>query len=89
MGRDTFWPGHPSDDGVGDGNPSFYFGAAGVTTLTYADDTKITMTKLTANSTTSAANSASQSYNFTERLIERQARMIAANAQPSLSVRAN
>ena len=27
---DTFWPGHPSDDGVGDGNPSFYFGAAGV-----------------------------------------------------------
>jgi len=27
---DTFWPGHPSDDGVGDGNPSFYWGAAGV-----------------------------------------------------------
>ena len=27
---DTFWPGHPGDDGVGDGNPSFYFGAAGV-----------------------------------------------------------
>ena len=27
---DTFWPGHPSDDWVGDGNPSFYFGAAGV-----------------------------------------------------------
>jgi hypothetical protein len=27
---DTFWPGHPSDDGVGDGNPSFYKGAAGV-----------------------------------------------------------
>lgn len=27
---DTFWPGHPSDDGVGDGNPSFYYGAAGV-----------------------------------------------------------
>jgi hypothetical protein len=26
---DTFWPGHPSD-GVGDGNPSFYYGAAGV-----------------------------------------------------------
>ena len=21
---DTFWPGHPNDDGVGDGNPSFY-----------------------------------------------------------------
>ena len=20
---DTFWPGHPSDDGVGDGNPNF------------------------------------------------------------------
>jgi hypothetical protein len=27
---DMFWPGHPSDDGVGDGNPSFYTGAAGV-----------------------------------------------------------
>src|SRR5258708_11883940 len=25
-----FWPGHPSDDGAGDGNPSFYWGAAGV-----------------------------------------------------------
>ena len=27
---DRFWPGHPSDDGVADGNPSFYWGAAGV-----------------------------------------------------------
>ena len=27
---DTFWPAHPSDDGVGDGNASFYYGAAGV-----------------------------------------------------------
>lgn len=27
---DTFWPAHPGDDGVGDGNPSFYTGAAGV-----------------------------------------------------------
>ena len=27
---DTFWPAHPSDDGVGDGNPSFYWGASGV-----------------------------------------------------------
>ncbi len=27
---DAFWPGHPSDDGAGDGNPSFYTGAAGV-----------------------------------------------------------
>src|SRR6267378_3287296 len=25
-----FWPGHPSDDGAVDGNPSFYWGAAGV-----------------------------------------------------------
>jgi hypothetical protein len=25
-----FWLGHPSDDGVGDGNTSFYMGAAGV-----------------------------------------------------------
>lgn len=27
---EAFWPGHPGDDGVGDGNPSFYYGAAGV-----------------------------------------------------------
>jgi hypothetical protein len=27
---DTFWPAHPSDGGVEDGNPSFYYGAAGV-----------------------------------------------------------
>jgi hypothetical protein len=27
---DTFWPGHPSDDGVVDGNPSCYLGAVGV-----------------------------------------------------------
>ena len=27
---DTFWPAHPSEDGVGDGDPSFYKGAAGV-----------------------------------------------------------
>ena len=27
---DTFWPGHPGDDSAGDGNPSFYYGAAGV-----------------------------------------------------------
>ena len=27
---DKFWPAHPSDDGAADGNPSFYFGAAGV-----------------------------------------------------------
>jgi hypothetical protein len=26
----TFWPAHPGDDGVADGNPSFYWGAAGV-----------------------------------------------------------
>ncbi len=30
FGSDTFWPAHPSDDGVGYGNPSFYTGAAGV-----------------------------------------------------------
>lgn len=27
---DTFWPAHPSDDAGADGNPSFYWGAAGV-----------------------------------------------------------
>ena len=26
---DTFWPAHPSDDGVGDGDARFYWGAAG------------------------------------------------------------
>src|SRR5579862_2816714 len=27
---EAFWPGHPSDDGVEDGNSSFYVGAAGI-----------------------------------------------------------
>src|SRR3954462_378502 len=27
---ESFWPAHPSDDGAGDGAPSFYWGAAGV-----------------------------------------------------------
>jgi hypothetical protein len=27
---DRFWPSHPNEDGVGDGDPSFYKGAAGV-----------------------------------------------------------
>src|SRR4051812_48028459 len=27
---DGFWPAHPSDDGLADGNSSFYWGAAGV-----------------------------------------------------------
>ncbi len=58
------------------------------TTLTYADGTKITMTQPAASSssTSPAGNNAVQSYNFTERLIERQAQMLAANAQQSLSV---
>ena len=58
------------------------------TTLTYADGTKITMTRPAASSssTTSTGNSAIQSYNFTERLIERQAQMISANAAQSLSM---
>jgi hypothetical protein len=30
LDRDTFWPSCPRDDGVGDGNPSFYTSAAGV-----------------------------------------------------------
>lgn len=58
------------------------------TTLTYADGTKITMTQPAAgsSSTTSANGKASQSYNFTERLIERQAQLISANATPPLSM---
>jgi len=58
------------------------------TTLTYADGTKITMTQPAASSgSTPPANAnAAASYNFTERLIERQAHAIAANAQSSLSL---
>jgi hypothetical protein len=56
------------------------------TTLSYADGTKITMTQPAAGSTPSTGNNAIQSYNFTERLIERQAQMISANAQSSLSM---
>ncbi len=58
------------------------------TTLTYADGTKITMTQPAAgtNPTTSANGKASQSYNFTERLIERQAQLISANATQPLSM---
>jgi hypothetical protein len=60
------------------------------TTLTYADGTKITMTQPAASSssTTSTGNNAIQSYNLTERLIERQAQWLAANAQQSLSMSA-
>ncbi len=56
------------------------------TTLTYADGTKITMTQPAASSTTTNGNSAVQSYNFTERLIERQAQLLSANATQSLSM---
>jgi hypothetical protein len=60
------------------------------TTLTYADGTKITMTQPAASTasagTTSPSSSAAQQYNFTEQLIQRQAQLIAANAQQSLSV---
>jgi len=55
------------------------------TTLTYADGTTVTMTQ-PASSSSSTSNSATQSYNFIERLIERQAQAIAANAQQSLSM---
>ena len=61
------------------------------TTLTYADGTKITMTQPAASSSDTSAstgNNAIQSYNFTERLIQRQAQWLAANAQPSLSMSA-
>jgi EF hand domain-containing protein len=60
------------------------------TTLTYADGTKITMTQPAASSssTTSTGHNAIQSYNLTERLIERQAQWLAANAQQSLSMSA-
>jgi Ca2+-binding EF-hand superfamily protein len=58
------------------------------TTLTYADGTKITMTQpaTSSGSTPPANGNAAASYNFTERLIERQAHAIAANAQSSLSM---
>jgi hypothetical protein len=57
------------------------------TTLTYADGTKITMTQPAASSSSTSTNgNALQSYNFTERLIERQAQMLSANATQSLSM---
>src|SRR5215468_415116 len=30
FGRDQFWPAHPHDENVGDGQSNIYFGAAGV-----------------------------------------------------------
>ena len=62
------------------------------TTLTYADGTKITMTQPAAGSgssstsSNSTGNNALQSYNLTERLIQRQAQMISASATQSLSM---
>ena len=51
------------------------------TTLTYADGTRITMTQPAVTS-----QNAISSYNFTERLIQRQAQAVAAGAQQSLSL---
>jgi hypothetical protein len=53
------------------------------TLLTYADGSTVTMTRPAASSTSTTATS---SYNFLERLIQRQANAIAAQANSSLSL---
>lgn len=53
------------------------------TTLTYADGSKVTMTTPAA---ASGSSSATSSYNFIERLIQREAKQISAQASSSLSV---
>jgi len=53
------------------------------TSLTYADGSTVTMTK---PATSSASSTATASYNFLERLIQRQANAIAAQTSSSLSV---
>jgi len=59
------------------------------TTITYADGSKVTLTQpVSSSSTASPSANAAASYNFTERLIERQAQAIAANAQSSVSLSA-
>ena len=54
------------------------------TSLTYADGSTVTMTRPAASSASTTA--ATSSYNFLERLIQRQANAIAAQASSSLSV---
>jgi hypothetical protein len=53
------------------------------TTLTYADGSKVSMTTPAA---ASGASSATSSYNFIERLIQREAKQVSAQASSSLSV---
>jgi hypothetical protein len=53
------------------------------TSLTYADGSKVTMTSAASAGTSGAATS---SYNFVEKLIQRQASMISAQASSSLYV---
>jgi Ca2+-binding EF-hand superfamily protein len=55
------------------------------TSLTYADGSKVTMTSAP---TASASTSAASSYNFIERMIQREAQAISASATSSLSVTA-
>jgi Ca2+-binding EF-hand superfamily protein len=53
------------------------------TSLTYADGSNVTMTSAASASASGAATS---SYNFIERMIQRQANLVPARASPSLSV---
>ncbi|WOH54193.1 EF-hand domain-containing protein [Bradyrhizobium sp. sBnM-33] len=55
------------------------------TSLTYADGSKVTMTSPASGSSSSAATS---SYNFIERMIQREAKAISSAATASLSVSA-
>ncbi|MBN8982814.1 MAG: EF-hand domain-containing protein [Rhizobiales bacterium] len=57
------------------------------TTITYADGSTVTMnTPAQASSNSSAANTASSSYNLVEKLIQKQADALALSAKQSLSV---
>jgi EF-hand domain pair len=59
------------------------------TTLSYADGTKITMTQPAAAGTSSSTtNNAVASYNYAERLIQREAQWITANTAQSVSLSA-
>ncbi|MGH6755401.1 MAG: EF-hand domain-containing protein, partial [Bradyrhizobium sp.] len=55
------------------------------TSLTYADGSKVTMTSAASGASSSAATS---SYNFIEKMIQRQAQAISASGNASLSVSA-
>lgn len=57
------------------------------TTVTYGDGSKVSMTTApVSGSSSSAGNTATNSYNFIEQMIQRQAQAASASASQSLSV---